>query len=226
MAKKRARYKPTKMVSPVCSFSWTNLGKPKTGGEFDGKFGQYQVTIILDTEKKEHADFIAKLEQAVLDAKKEVAKAEGVTASKLFFRDLSLKDMNDSTGESSGLKTLSISVDAAKEYDDGNIVNAKVNVISPDRKIMSVANQSTVTAGSEGIVGFDANPYYVSGVGGLSLKLRAVALKSVVNRGEASLADYFGSDFVGLEREEEEDIDVDSFGSVEDIDSGDDEHDF
>jgi len=210
-----------KQGTPVLKAIWPALGTPKVGGEYDGEYGKYQLTLLFDpksAEGKALMDSIKKLEKKATDVINSWAKANNKKV--LALREFNIRDQlagPDEDAKPTGMKMISFSSSAAYlSKKTGRVVQTPVLVKDSTGNALSTELKDEISTGSLVRVAFDATPYYVSDVGGLSLKMKFVQLKKLIRYGEdIETTDYFSDELedgyvMGEDEPEETSISDDS----------------
>lgn len=182
-------YKSKKLTTPLVTLAWPYLGEPKQGGEYDGEFGVYKCDIVLDPANEDHNKFIKELESLGEWAKGEVKRVEG--KSKVTCREVPVTEQLNKDKKPTGMMKLSVRLSAGGRDKNGKEFSRSLLVVGADRRPLPKSEASSVSAGSTAYVGLEAKPYFVAGVGGLSLKMKAVQVIDLVRYGAVEASDFF-----------------------------------
>jgi hypothetical protein len=187
------------MISPKGVFVYPALTKPDYGTkDFPKPNGEYKVTLRIATPAVEKF-----LEGAVLAAVIAQAQAEadeGFKALKVDVRkklkavtwnEVATVEYDKETEEPTGFMLLKFKMNASgKRVKDQSVWTAKPGIF--DSKGVALPKPPEIWGGSEGLISFEASPYFIPGTGaaGVSFRLKAVQLIKVVSGGSRDAAGF------------------------------------
>jgi hypothetical protein len=199
MADKRPKL--FKANTPRGIFKYPALTKPDFGNEkFPKPDGEYKVQLVLTED--EAAPLIKKL-QPEYEKAMEAAEAEFKTLKveqrkklkEVTKNDLYATEYDQETEEPTGNLIFKFTMKASGKNKKGESWTRKPSIFNA--KGISLKNPPSIWGGSEGIVAFEASPYFIPGTGaaGLSLRLQAVQLLELVSEGSRSASSFgFGQE--------------------------------
>ncbi len=159
-----------KLFTPKLRAFYLTLGEAKHYNA-DDKLGSYSVSLSVDPEA--NADWVQQIEEVGEDLYTEYLDAAG--KKKLQRRDpiIPLKPEEDRDGNETGNLLVKFNAKANREK-DGRVWAVDVPVLDTQGNRIPVEKIKLLSRGTQMIVSYDANAYYMSGVFGISYKLRAV----------------------------------------------------
>ena len=189
-----------KLFTPKLRAFYLTLGEAKHYNA-DDKLGSYSVSLSVDPEA--NAEWIQQLEAMGEDLYTDYLDAAG--KKKLQRRDpiIPLKNEEDRDGNETGNVLVKFNSKANREK-DGRMWAVDVPVLDTQGNRIPVEKVKLLTRGTQMIVSFDANAYYMSGVFGISFKLRAVQVHEPVWRDGSPEDDFAGMSAEGFVLDEEE----------------------
>lgn len=189
-----------KLFTPKLRAFYLTLGEAKHYNA-DDKLGSYSVSLSVDPEA--NAEWIQQLEAMGEDLYTDYLDAAG--KKKLQRRDpiIPLKNEEDRDGNETGNVLVKFNAKANREK-DGRMWAVDVPVLDTQGNRIPVEKVKLLTRGTQMIVSFDANAYYMSGVFGISFKLRAVQVHEPVWRDGSPEDDFAGMSAEGFVLDEEE----------------------
>ena len=174
----RHNFKSTPQIkSPICPCAWPKLGTPGTG-EFDGEYGSFGVTLILDPENSEHSAFIEKIKQHEQAMAKEVADFKGDKVSELSYHSLirpEKRKNEDGSKTPTGKLEFKFS-QRIKKSRDGGFRNTSVAVVDAQNNLLNKEQKDDIYGGSKIRVLFKVTPY---DIGGLKFSKQIIAIQLV-----------------------------------------------
>ena len=189
-----------KLFTPKLRAFYLTLGEAKHYNA-DDKLGSYSVSLSVDPEA--NAEWVQQIEAMGEDLYTEYLDAAG--KKKLQRRDpiVPLKGEEDRDGNESGNLLVKFNAKANREK-DGRTWAVDVPVLDTQGNRIPVEKVKLLARGTQMIVSYDANAYYMSGVFGISFKLRAVQIHEPVWRDGSPEDDFAGMNSDGFVLEEEE----------------------
>jgi hypothetical protein len=187
--------------TPRGVFVFPALTKPDFGNEkFPKPDGEYKVTLKYTEEDAQPLiDMLqAEYDKAIEAAEAEFAKLPVGTRKKLkevTKNDLYQTEYDKETEEPTGNVLFKFTMKASGTNKKGERWTRKPSIFNA--KGVALKNPPNIWGGSEGIVAFEANPYFIPGTGaaGLSLRLQAVQLLELVSEGSRSASSFgFGEE--------------------------------
>lgn len=202
--------------TPPLPCEWPALGTPKTGGDYDGDYGKYQISLVLDPGD----DAVIALQAKVGELEKMARAAldEWLAANPkqkmLAFREYNFAPQTvgkEPNKVETGNLLMRFSQDAARLNKKTDTVRATPTLVKDTAgNKLPKAIKDKISTGSIVRIAFDASPYFVSGIAGLSLKMKLVQLVELVQYGEdVREEDYFDERLSGYV------ADTDPFGGPE-----------
>jgi hypothetical protein len=231
--KKKRKILPT-MQTPRWGWSWPKLNRPDYGNEkFPKKDGEFslQARVQADDPKVQAllaklqplydaaiADGIEEAKNLKIDARKRLEKKNGTDLVEIqpLFKTLYDEETEKPTGEIE----FKFSMKASVTFDDKKTGKAITKHFAPgifDAKGKVMAKAPDIYGGTEGIIAFRPNPYFIPGTGlvGLSLKLEGVQILDLVQGGEKTAKglgfaaqDGYEYDDASTDAQEEDEEDV------------------
>jgi len=188
--------------TPVLAVEWPKLVTPDMSGEYPGKYGKFSVSFIVNPDDETGKAFIAKLEAAHAVCEKAVRQWASATGNKVeVYRGFELRDQTRGKGEDkkpTGLKVLYFKQDAAREKDDV-VLPTPILVTDSAGNKLGATTLNRISNGSKMRAAFEAYPYLVSGIGGMSLRIRKLQLVELVEYGQdIDDAEYFDEEVTGF----------------------------
>lgn len=195
-----------KIITPEGTFVWPHLNEPDYGNEkVQTPNGQYSVTLRLQTSDGKVKKFLARLdelmqlakeqaeeeiEQWSKDAKAKLKESGGITP------DLPYSKVYDKeTGESTGEVDFNAKMTASGVRSKTKVPwKQKPGLF--DAKNKPIPKGTEIWGGSTGRVSCSLKPYFISGTKkyGLSRRLEAAQILSLVTSGQARPASSYGFD--------------------------------
>lgn len=177
-----------KLFTPKLRAFYLTLGEAKHYNA-DDKLGSYSVSLSVDPEA--NADWIQSIEELGEDLYTEYLDAAG--KKKLQRRDpiVPMKAEEDRDGNETGNLLVKFNAKAHREKDD-RMWPIDVPVLDTQGNRIPVEKIKLLSRGTQMIVSFDANAYYMSGVFGISFKLRAVQIHEPMWRDGSPEDDFAG----------------------------------
>ena len=177
-----------KLFTPKLRAFYLTLGEPKHYNA-DDKLGSYSVSLSVDPEA--NAEWVNEIEAMGEDLYQEYLDAAG--KSKLQRRDpiVPLKEEEDREGNATGNLLVKFNAKANREK-DGRMWAVDVPVLDTQGNRIPVEKVKLLSRGTLMAVSFDANAYYMSGVFGISFKLRAVQVVEPSWRDSSPEDDFAG----------------------------------
>jgi hypothetical protein len=211
---RRALRKETQLniKSPVCEFQFPSLGTPKKGGEYDGLYGKYKLTLVLDTDIKEHVDFIDKLKERYDLALSKNPAADSndfpITEQKVKAKYLPNYKLgpgeDDDTPILTGKMVLTITEKGGHMNDAREDVFHSVYVCGPDNVEYTKQEKDALWSGTTGEVVISTYAYYEAKKTGLSVRFKAVRIKDARTAGgNPNPNELFGPAWSGENEDEE-----------------------
>ena len=205
-----------KIGTPVLECEWPHIGEPQTGGKYDGDYGRYTISLVLDPNDAGDAALIERIRKSEAQAKKVFEEwAEVNDVEVLAFRPLKLAPQTVGKGDDkkeTGKLLLRLGQDAAKlNKKSGVVTETPVLVKDTKGNNVSVSVKKTVSGGSRLRAAVAGSPYFVSGIGGYSLKLMALQLVELVRFGQnVDLNEFFDDDVDGFTYESDDESDYET----------------
>jgi hypothetical protein len=189
-----------KLFTPKLRAFYITLGEAKHYNA-DDKLGSYSVSLSVDPEA--NADWVNQMEELGEDLYTEYLDAAG--KKKLQRRDpiVPMKNEEDREGNETGNLLVKFNAKANREK-DGRMWPVDVPVLDTKGNRIPTDKVKLLSRGTEMKVSFDANAYYMSGVFGISFKLRAVQVVDPVWRDGSPEDDFAGQASDGFVLDDEE----------------------
>lgn len=178
------KQKRERITTPVGVFVYPKLNKPDTKFNADGVY-----SVKVRYTAGEAAPLLAQLQSLADAAYVESCKSE--KKAKLKRADLPIAVEVDKDGNETGNYLLNAKLKAKFTARDGSVIEMRPIVYDAHRNICT----KEVWGGSTGKLSLEVVPYFTATVGaGISLRLKAVQVISLVAAGQGGSAESFGFD--------------------------------
>jgi hypothetical protein len=223
----KAKY--IKMTSPagVAVFPYVNYGSPSKKYKKEDEF-EYKITLALTPGDPGVDEFVVKMnemaQEAFDEAKSEISAelkaAKAATEKKKLKKNLDRLELSepfspelDDEKEETGRLLISFKQNSSFTTKKGEIIDKIITLFDSTGAVIPKNAQQAVWAGSICKVGFDVGPFYMAAtdLAGISKKLAAVQIISLVTKGEVSAESYgFGDEGESYVAPDEVNVGVDS----------------